>query len=89
MTMYAIMKETSYSGEKAIAYFSSRKKAIYYIKGIMNDCKPRGYDKSVPWYNSTWEYDVTKLFNVNNWNKYKYVNSDGTINFQIIAVQVM
>ena len=62
MTIYAIMKETSYSGEKAIAYFSSRKKAMCYIRGAMNGCKSRGYDKSMPYYKSTWEYDESKLF---------------------------
>ena len=83
MTIYAIMEETPYSSKKAIAFFSSRAKALSYIMGAFHNTKPHGYTNSG---SKEWEYDASKLFDINNWNKYCYVI--GVTKLYIMALSV-
>ncbi|MBO7694687.1 MAG: hypothetical protein J6T10_18885 [Methanobrevibacter sp.] len=88
MKVYAVVQRTHDSRVEIIDYFSSRQKAMDYVIALMKDCPARGYDKAKAWYNAYWEYDSSKLFDVKNWNKYRYVNKTGNIVYFIEAIPV-
>lgn len=89
MKAYAVMQCVHDTKTKVIAYFSSRTKAMNYIITLMKDYPARGYDKNKVWYNNYWEYDSSKLFDVKNWNKYRYVNDIGNITFSIEVISIL
>lgn len=87
MKVYAVVKDTSIRNRADITYFTSKSKALGYIFAMMEET-PRSYESNKEWYNANWCYDVHKLFNVNNWNKYKYVTDDGHTTYYIEEINV-
>lgn len=89
MKVYAVVKTTSCSGRTTSIFFTSKNKALGYIIGIIKDQPVKAYDKEKEWYNSVWCYDIDKLFDTKNWNKYKYVIDDGHATLHIEQFNVL
>ena len=90
MKIYAVIRDTAYTTNTELSFFTSHEKALGYILGIIAEKKEslRGYYKKDAWYNSEWCYDESILANSKHWNDFKYVLEDGRATLRIEQIDV-
>ena len=89
MKIYKVICGTPYNDCAEEMFFTSREKALGYIIAKFGIHQFSGYNKKEPYYSTnTWTNDPDKLFNIRNWNKYKYV-VNGIKTYIIEAVEAL
>lgn len=88
MKIYKVIHGNSVVENDKEIFFTSREKALGYIIGFYSRAneKPRAITKRPDWWNGQWCYNEKMIFDIKNWNKYKFII--GNEHMRIEAIEV-
>ena len=92
MKAYRVVTKMHQGDTNQYVYFTSKGKALGYIYHLLE--KEGGFagverQADGRWWNGNWCYDVDKLFNIRNWDRYDYIGKGGIFSYHIDMITIV